>query len=454
MGVKSAPSPSPAELASTQRWVLTRAEGLYVWDSEGRRYLDATSGAFCVQLGYTRPDLVRAMAEAASRLPHARPSQFDSEESAAYKRELLGAAGAPYSRAILTSSGSEAVEVALKIAYRYQRAVGHPERKATRYLRGHYHGATLGALGVTGWGMRRAPYEGLVGLSTGAAPGPDVGPAGGAGPVSESSVEPVAAMILETIPAAGLGAVVPPLGFLSRVRAQCDEAGALWIADEVLTGFGRVGALFAWQRLRERHAPNGSTPDSGARPDVVVFGKGAGAGFAPLAGVLVTNKVAEALDADGFTHFQTYGGNPIACAVGRRVLRAMAEERIEASVQAAEPWLEDALRPVSGLSSVRQLRGIGYLWGIELTEDRRGGPFPRKQRVAERVAEACRDRGVLVHAGAASADGERSDFILIAPPLVTPKGDFGTIAGAVADSIQSSLLAGKEHKTKKEAHRG
>lgn len=435
MGVKSSGFPSAVELASTQRLTLTRAEGLYVWDSDGHRYLDATSGAFCVQLGYTRPDIVRVMTEAASRLPYARPSQFDSEESAAYQRELLDTAGAPYTRAILTSSGSEAVEVALKIAYRYQRAIGHPERKAIRYLYGHYHGATLGALGVTGLGARRGPYEGLVGSISGALAGP--GSEAGES-VAATSGEPVAAMILETIPAAGLGAVVPPLGFLSRVRAQCDEAGALWIADEVLTGFGRVGALFAWQGLGERSTPNASRPDSGAKPDVVVFGKGAGAGFAPLAGVLIAEPIAQVLDSEGFTHFQTYAGNPIACAVGRRVLRAMAEERIEASVQAAEPWLEDELRPVSALRSVRQVRGIGYLWGIELVEDRRSGrPFPAKLRVAERVAEACRDRGVLVYAGAASEDGERGDFILIAPPLVMPKGDFKTIADAILGAITS-----------------
>jgi adenosylmethionine-8-amino-7-oxononanoate aminotransferase len=435
--------PATPDLASAHRLVLSRAEGIHVIDSHGRRYLDATSGAFCVQLGYTRPDIVRTMTEIASRLPHARPSQFDSEEGAAYQRELLDAAGPPYTRAIWTSSGSEAVDLALKIAYRHQRAIGHPERKAIRYLYGHYHGATLGALGVTGLGARRAAYEDLVGSSTAAAAGADAGLAGdassagpGAAPAGESRSEPVAALILETIPAAGLGAVVPPLGFLSRVRAQCDEAGALWIADEVLTGFGRVGALFAWQRLGERAAPNAARPDSGAKPDVVVFGKGAGAGFAPLAGVLITEAVARALDGEGFTHFQTYAGNPISCAVGRRVLRAMAEERTEAAVQAAEPWLEDELRRVASLRSVRQVRGIGYLWGIELVEDRRTGrPFPAKLRIAERVADACRERGVLVHAGPASADGERGDFILIAPPLITPRSGFKTIAEAIATSI-------------------
>ena len=419
---------STAELPSTRRLVLTRAEGLHVWDSGGRRHLDATSGAFCVQLGYTRPDLVRVMTETASRLPHARPSMFESEESLLYQQELLVAVGPPYSRVILTCSGSEAVEVALKIAYRYQRAIGHPERKAIRYLRGHYHGATLGALGVSGMGARRGPYEGLVGTVPSAAR--EMGDTPGS--------EPTAALILETIPATGLGAQVPHMGFLAHIRSQCDVAGALWIADEVLTGFGRVGALFAWQRLGERRAPNGSMPDSAACPDIIVFGKGAGAGFAPLAGVLVVDRVAQALEAEGFTHYQTYGGNPISCAVGRRVLRAMVEEMIEATVRAAEPWLEDEFRHLVELRSVRQVRGLGFLTGIELVEDRRSSrPFPGERRVAERVAESCRDRGVLVHAGTGSVDGELGDFILVAPPLVSHKGDFKTIAEALSGAIST-----------------
>ena len=421
-------SATSADVASVPRLVLARAEGVHVWDRGGNRYLDATSGAFCVQLGYTRPDIVDAMAEAAARLPHARPTQFESEEGEAYRRELIEAAGPPYTRVIMTSSGSEAVEVALKVAHRYQHAVGRWEPGPVRHLSGHYHGATLGALGVTGVRARRAPYEGLVGAA----------PLEGVGAEEGFGAEPAAAMILETIPAVGLGAPVPPPGYFTRIRAQCDDAGALWIADEVLTGFGRVGALFAWQRLAERGVPDGSTPDHDAKPDLVVFGKGAGAGFAPVAGVLLADRVARALDADRFTHFQTYGGNPIASAVGRRVLQAMTEEKIDALVRDTEADLERALRSLLDLQSVSDVRGIGYLWGIELVEDHATGrPFPRERRVAERVAEDCRERGVLVHAGTGCFDGERGDFILVAPPLITSRGAFETIAEAIAEAITS-----------------
>ena len=147
--------PAPPPL----RPVLTRGEGVHVWDVDGHRYLDAISGTFCVQLGYGRADLARAMSEAASRIPFARPWAFESEESEAYARELLQAAGPPYTRAIFTSSGSEAVEAALKAAYVYQRTVGRPERTRVTRLKGHFHGSTIQALAMTDYRARRAPYE-------------------------------------------------------------------------------------------------------------------------------------------------------------------------------------------------------------------------------------------------------------------------------------------------------
>lgn len=398
---------------------LVRAEGLHVWDVEGRRYLDAVSGAFCVSLGYTRPDLIRAMTEAAGRLPFARRAAFENPEAAAYERELLAAVGPPYRRAFLTSSGSEAVDAALKIAYRFQCATGHPERRAFAFRPGHYHGATLGALGVTAWRARRDPYEELL---------------------SRTTPAPHAAHILETIPAAGLGAPVPEPGALARIRAECDAAGALWIADEVLTGFGRTGSLFAWQRLAER------SEDRGAAPDLVVFGKGAGAGFAALGGVLVSERVAQALEAlparDRFTHHQTYGGHPVACAVGRAVLRALHEERLIERVRGMEEDLKAAFERLSSHPQARGLHGLGFLLGMHLAEDAATArPHPVEGRVAERMEKACREHGVLVYAARGWADGERGDFVLLAPPLPAGAEAFAEAAEAVAAAAEQ-VLAG------------
>ena len=402
---------------TSPRPTLVRSENLHVWDADGRRYLDAVSGAFCVPLGYTRPDLIRAMTDAARRLPFARRAAFEHPEALEYERELLAAAGPPFARVFLTSSGSEAVDCALKIAYRYQRAAGHPERRSFASRPGHYHGATLGALGVTGWETRRGPYEGLLGAA----------PAG-----------PVAANVLETIPAAGLAARVPEPGALARVRAECDATGALWIADEVLTGFGRTGSLFAWQRLVERSG------DRGAAPDLVVFGKSAGAGFAALGGVLVSKAVARALDAlpaeERFTHYQTYGGHPVACAVGRGLLRALREERLVERARAMEAPLAAAMEPFASGPWVRARNGLGLLMGLELAPAGGSGePYPVDARVAERMEEACRAGGVLIYAARGWAEGGRGDFLLLAPPLVAGEDSFAEIASALTRAAAGVL---------------
>ncbi len=441
------------------RPTLVRGEGLHVWDVEGRRYLDAVSGAFCVQLGYGRSDLARAMSEASERLPFARAAAFESEESAAYARELLAAVGPPFVRVLFTSSGSEAVEVALKAAYRFQRAVGHPERTRVAHLRGHFHGATLAALRVSDYRPRRAPYEAMLGVEP-------VGPAAFcrrcfdglaypgcslacakaafageervgaraaiAGPAAAGGAD-ASALIVETVPAAGLGAPVPPPGYFTRIRSECESRGALWIADEVLTGFGRVGSLFAWQRLAER------PEDAGVAPDIIVFGKGAGAGYAAIGGVLLAERVASVLNAmpgGRFTHAQSYGGHPGACAVGRRVLAALRGEEIYARVREREGALRDALSTLAGHAHVYETRGLGYLWGVELVEDRASGAsFAREHRIAERLEAACRERGLLIYSGTGCADGERGDFILVAPPLVAEPVEFSQIAATLKEAL-------------------
>ncbi|MGE5179228.1 MAG: aminotransferase class III-fold pyridoxal phosphate-dependent enzyme [Bacteroidota bacterium] len=438
-----------------QRPVLTRAEGLYVQDSAGRRYLDATSGAFCMQLGYTRPDLAGAMAQSASRLPHARPSVFDSEEAERYRAALLEAAGAPFARVLLTSSGSEAVETAIQAAWWWQRANGSIRRRAILSLSGHFHGATLGALAATGLPERRAPFETWLGEGA-------FGPAAhcvrcfrglthpscglACADAALERAEEAAALIAESVPAAGLAAAAPPEGWCARVRARCDETGALWIADETLTGFGRTGDLFAWPRLASR--------DGAAEPpvpDLVVFGKGASAGFFPLAGVLVSRRVAEALDSglEPFRHVQTFGESPIGCAVGLRALEAYRNESIFERARSLESEAARALEPLREREAVYDVRGLGLLWGVELaagpSEDGRGGtraPFPRARQVAREVAAGCRARGVLVHASAGFLPGRLGDAILVAPPLVTGAEELSTIAAALGEAIEAAAPAG------------
>jgi len=426
------PFPPISPLEALHRLVLSRGEGVHVWDVDQRRYLDAISGSFCVQLGYGRADLARALTDAVSRLAYARPSRFESEESEAYARELLLAAGAPYTRVLFTSSGSEAVDVALKAALRYQSAKGRPERTSVARLRGHFHGATLAALWVTDVRARRAPYEALLGTAPSAID-PDSG-------VLEQAIGDAGALIAETIPAAGLGARIPRPGFLAQVRRVCDERDALWIADETLTGFGRVGSLFAWKRLTE------GGEDRRAKPDIIVFGKGAGGGYAAIGGVLLTEGVASTIDRaqeGAFTHAQTYGAHAPACAVARRVLAAIREEKLEARVREKESQLREALDPLSAHRHVLAVQGLGFLWGVELRKDRESGaPFPRELLIAERVEAECRNRGLLVFTGSGSADGERGDHLLIGPPLVSDPHHFAQIAIVIRESLDVVIREG------------
>ncbi len=408
------------------RPTLVRGQGVHVWDVDGRRYLDAISGTFCVQLGYGREDLPRAASEAMSRLPFARPSVFESEPSEAYARELLERVGGPYTRVILTSSGSEAVEAALKAAYFAQG--GEPRRAHAAHLRRHFHGATVEALRVTDVRARRAPYEAWL--------GPDTALDATDERALRDALLDATALIAETVPAVGCGAEVPPPGFLAKLRRACDAANAYWIADEVLTGFHRVGPLFAWQRLAQR------PEDDGARPDIIVFGKGAGCGYAPLGGVLLSERVAKALEGSAhapFLHAQTYGGHAVACAVGRQVLTAMREEGIEARVREMEPGLEEALQPLGRHRAVGEVRGMGFLRGVILHDRDAEEPFPRELRMAERVEARCRDRGLLVYGGWGSVDGERGDHLLVAPPLTAEPHHFNQIATILRQVLDEVL---------------
>lgn len=389
--------------------MLVRGEGCHVWDREGRRYLDATSGAFCVNFGYTRPDFVEAMTRAAERLPFARASAFDSEEAEAYRSELLDAVGQPYTRVLLTSSGSEAVDAAIKIAIAYQRATGHPERMTVRSLSGHYHGATLGALGVTGWEERRAPWVSALGERSEGLP-----------QVGDGS----AAFIAETVAVAGLGVEVASWGELERRRKTCDAAGALWIADEVLTGFGRCGSMFAWGRVAESGGRGAADARSEAAPDLVVFGKGAGGGFAALAGVLVTKRVSDALfgaSAEGGSpralHQQTYGGSPVSCAVGRAVLRALRDESAFARARESEERLR---RVIAGATKSRDAAcvSLGALAGF--ASDGVG------------FASHAATRGLLVH-------GAGTRRIVLAPPLSMPDEDWSELTTLLEAAFQESV---------------
>ena len=337
---------------------ITSAHGVFLTDAQGQRLLDGVSGLWCVNVGYGREELAEVAREQMARLAYV-PATLVHEPAAAFASKLLdqlGYAGKVY----FTSSGSEANEVAFKVARQYHAQTGSPGRyKIIARYRG-YHGNTLGALSATGQAGRKVGYGPL-------APGflhieaPDLyrNPGDAAARLEETiereGAETVAAFIMEPIIAGG-GVLIPPDDYMQRVRAICDRHGVLLIIDEVVTALGRVGAPFAHQLY-------------GAEPDLLTLGKGLASGYQPLAAMVAKQHIFEAFGGEPhedrhFRHVNTYGGHPVATAVGLRNVEIIEREALCERAAKTGDSLLARLRQLEEHPLVGDVRGRGLLIGI------------------------------------------------------------------------------------------
>jgi len=407
-----------------------RGEGVYVWDSEGKRYLDLSGSAAVNFIGHGVPEIAAAMAEQAAKLEFVHTSQFTTPVAEAYAEELLAFAGNHFrgGAVYFTSGGSESIETALKLARQYQVEIGQPQRYEILSRQQSYHGSTLGALAVSGNKKRREIYLPMVkefahigvpycyrckfdctdtcyqcGQQYAAELERALTEAKGA----------AAAFIFEPISGATLGAVPPPPGYLESIAAICRSQGVLLIADEVMTGMGRSGRNFAVEHWD-------------VAPDILVTAKGLSSGYAPLGAVIAGKKVIEAIAAGSgaFLHGFTYNAHPISAAAGRAVLRYLqAHDLVRAADSQAEgssaQKLRHALDGLLDLPSVGDVRGIGLLLGVEFVVDKKTkAPFPPEKNFAGRVGACAMQRGLLVYPMQGSVDGVAGDHLLIAPPAI------------------------------------
>jgi adenosylmethionine-8-amino-7-oxononanoate aminotransferase len=403
--------------------VAARAEGCRIWDIDGREYLDLSGSAAVNFIGFGVEDIAECMAAQARKLPFVHSSQFTSEIAERFGADVLDFAGYEGGAVFFTCGGSEAVETALKLARQYQVETGHPERYEILSRRQAYHGATLGALAVSGNLSRREIYLPMVREfehirmpycyrcefqceDCGHQYAEDLRHA------IVRSAGRAAAFIGEPMSGATLGAVAPPAGYWPEIAAICREKGLLLIADEVMTGFGRTGRNFAmehWQVV----------------PDIIVAGKGIGSGYAPLGAVIASQRVVEALrkGSGSLIHGFTYNAHPVSVAAGSAVL-----DRIRGGglVKAADsqdgaigkPFAK-ALRTLARHDTVGDVRGLGLLWGVEFVQDRvTKKPFAPGLKFSNRVAAAAMKRGVLTYPMQGSVDGTAGDHLLLAPPAV------------------------------------
>ena len=419
-----------------------RGEGCYLYTAEGRKLLDAAGGAAVVSIGHGVAAVGEAMAEQARRLAFVHSSQFHTEAAEQLAERLRALAPPNFrsgGRVYFTSGGSEATETAIKLCRQYFLEHGEPQRTRVVARRQSYHGATLGALAVTGNVRRRAPYLPLLADWGHIAPCYCYRcPLGLTFPSCEVACADelekfvggidagtVAGFIVEPVVGATLGAVVPPDGYLQRIAAICQRNGMLLIADEVMTGMGRTGKNFAVEHW-------------GVEPDIILVGKGVASGYAPLGAVLVSERVVDTIarGSGGFEHGFTYSAHPVAMAAGLAVLDHIEKNNLFERVAPVGRELASALARLKNSPHVGDVRGLGLLAGVELVADATTRePFAPEKRVAEQVCDAALEAGVVTYPIQGCADGQRGDHILLAPPFIVSLQEIETIASALGKAI-------------------
>ena len=444
-----------------------RGEGVYLWDSSNKKYLDFSGSAAVNFIGHGLQKISDAMAEQAAKLEFVHTSQFTTPVAEAYAEELLALAGENFrgGAVYFTSGGSESIETALKLARQYQVEIGQSRRYQILSRNQSYHGSTLGALSVSGNQRRREIYFPMirefahVGMpycyrcafdctdscrSCGQQYAAELERA------IEAANGEAAAFIFEPLSGATLGAVVPPPGYLQSIVEICRRHGVLLIADEVMTGMGRTGRNFAvehWlgqneneknsseksKNEKNRNEKNAPAEDSTLAPDILVTAKGLSSGYAPLGAVIASKKVIDAIasGSGAFLHGFTYNAHPISLAAGRAVLHHLQSTNLIAAADSsvantAAAHLKQALESLRNNDQrsdvIGDVRGLGLLWAVEFVADQKSKrPFAPELNFAAHVASAAMNRGLLVYPMQGCVDGISGDHLLLAPPAVITK---------------------------------
>jgi adenosylmethionine-8-amino-7-oxononanoate aminotransferase len=429
-------SPTPVAVAGRGVWLV---------DADGREYLDACAGAAVSALGHDDAEVSAAVAAQMSRLSYAHTSFFSSEPAERLAEALIKAAGSPFSKVFFTSSGSEAVEAAIKFARQHFVEKGEATRRHIIGRWQSYHGNTLGALSAGGNKLRRALYGPLLldmhhidacYAYRGQLAGETLDQYGLRmadqleAKILELGPETVAAFVAEPVVGATLGAVAAPPSYFPRIREICDRYGVLLVFDEVMCGMGRLGSLFAFETV-------------GVRPDIVCIAKGLGSGYQPIAAMLLTDSVVKPL-AEGsgsFMHGHTYQGHPVACAAAAVVLSKISSPQMLARVTEAGKRLKDGLRARIGNSPhVGEIRGEGLFVGVEFVADADSKePFPHTSKLNSLIKREAMDRGLLVYAMGGTLDGQSGDHVLLAPPFVISNEEIDKVVELFAEASAAAL---------------
>ncbi len=418
--------------------VIARGDGAYVWDVQGRRYLDGLSGLFTVQVGHGRRELAEAARAQSEALAYFPVWGFGHEPAIRLAARLAELAPGDLNRVFFTGGGGEAVESAWKLAMQYFQAIGQPRRRKVISRHSAYHGTTMGALSVTGVPAIRTPYEPLVPGAVkvantnryrcGTCAGSDACTLACADDVEARILmegpDTVAAVFMEPVQNTG-GALVPPPGYWQRVREICDRYGVLLVSDEVICAFGRLGHWFGADRFEYQ-------------PDMITFAKGVTSGYAPLGGVIVSDRIAAPFVEDPqrtFLHGLTFGGHPVAAAVALANIELMERDDVLGNVRRHEPLFDAVMASLAELPIVGEVRGCGYFRVAELVRDR--------ETRASFDDDECEWllRGVLspllYEAGLICRADDRADpVVVLAPPLICGEAELTFIG----DTLRTAFI--------------
>jgi len=401
--------------AEEEPLLIERGEGSHLIDVDGRRYIDGTSSLWCNVHGHCHPVIDQAVKEQLERIAHSTMLGLSHPAAAELAARLVEIAPAGLSRVFYSDSGSTAAEIALKMAFQYQRQRGGENARRTSFvkLRDAYHGDTIGSVSVGGIDLFHAAYGPLLFETHAAEPGD----AADLDRILSAHGSEVAAVIVEPLVQGAGGILVHPPGYLHDVRRLCDEHGLLLICDEVATGFGRTGTMFACEQ-------------EDVAPDLLCLAKGITGGYMPLAATLTTERIYEGFlgapeEQRTFFHGHTYTGNPLACAAALANLDVFESERTIERLQPKIRLLAERLADIAAMPEVAEVRWRGFMIGIDL------GEHDPALRMGHRITLEARQRGAIVR--------PLGDTVVLVPPLSISEEDLLRLLEIVADSVRAAI---------------
>jgi adenosylmethionine-8-amino-7-oxononanoate aminotransferase len=425
--------------------IAVRGEGVHIYDSTDKQYIDASGGAAVSCLGHGHKDVIDAMKAQLDKLEFAHTSFFTTPALEELADDLAAHAPPGLTHTFFVSGGSEAIEAAIKMARQVAVERGEPQRRHLISRRQSYHGITFGALAIGGRASARRDFSPLLIETHHVSPvyeyrdrrANETPEAYGErlaqeleAKIDELGGDNVLAFIAETVVGATLGAVPAVPGYFKRVRQICDKHGVLLILDEVMCGMGRTGTLHACEQ-------------EGIAPDLMAIAKGLGGGFMPIGALMMSGKIFDTIarGSGAFQHSHTYTGHPLACAAALAVQRIIRRDNLLANVQAQGAYLSRRLQERFGNHPfVGDVRGRGMFQGIEIVADRgTKEPFDPARKLHAKIKQEAMARGLMVYPMGGTMDGKRGDHVLMAPPFISDSDAIDQIVERLGEAVDASI---------------